>query len=327
MEPNNNTAPEGTTSPNQPNNNSAPEEAHISSQQNNTTPNQPTKSSTDAGDIILGHPKSQKPLIWCLGILTLISLVAAVVFAYLYFTPPNNSQSNTQSQTQETKKDDEPDSPLPTVAEVRRLLSEKYKFKEEGGGDLCFSRESIACGMDDFSQESKIQYTIFNIDDSKYTISTSNDDSPLIVKSIKYEELNNQFKNFFGSTEEIEKKDYLFKNAISEVIYRQEDDSFEIKFLDGLGGMSSVEMFNKIVEIKKTENGFSATILRVDFDQAAHSTDPNSIFESSNGTTKFYNMLLSDEDKNTIKESLSAYEFRFIDEEGEYKLSSIRKIQ
>ena len=326
MEPNN-TAPEGNTPLGQPNNNTAPGEASPSSPTNDMTPSQPVKNRADTGDIILGPPKSQKPLIWCLGILALIGLVAAVVFAYLYFTPPNNSQSNTQSQTQETEKDDEPDSPLPTVAEVRRLLSEKYKFKEEGVGDLCFSRESIACGMDDFSQESKIQYTIFNIDDSKYTISTSNDDSPLIVKSIKYEELNNQFKNFFGSTEEIEKKDYLFKNAISEVIYRQEDDSFEIKFLDGLGGMSSVEMFNKIVGIKKTENGFSATILRVDFDQAAHSTDPNSIFESSNGTTKFYNMLLSDEDKNTIKESLSAYEFRFIDEEGGYKLSSIRKIQ
>ena len=326
MEPNN-TAPEGNTPLGQPNNNTAPGEASPSSPTNDMTPSQPVKNRADTGDIILGPPKSQKPLIWCLGILALIGLVAAVVFAYLYFTPPNNSQSNTQSQTQETEKDDEPDSPLPTVAEVRRLLSEKYKFKEEGVGDLCFSRESIACGMDDFSQESKIQYTIFNIDDSKYTISTSNDGSPLIVKSIKYGELNNQFKNFFGSTEEIEKKDYLFKNAISEVIYRQEDDSFEIKFLDGLGGMSSVEMFNKIVGIKKTENGFSATILRVDFDQAAHSTDPNSIFESSNGTTKLYNMLLSDEDKNTIKESLSAYDFRFIDEEGGYKLSSIRKIQ
>lgn len=326
MEPNN-TAPEGNTPLGQPNNSAAPEEASPSSPTNDMTPSQPVKNRADTGDIILGPPKSQKPLIWCLGILALISLVAAVVFAYLYFTPPNNSQSNTQSQTQETKKDDEPDSSLPTVAEVRRLLSEKYKFKEEGVGDLCFSRESIACGMDDFSQESKIQYTIFNIDDSKYTISTSNDGSPLIVKSIKYEELNNQFKDFFGSTEEIEKKDYLFKNAISEVIYRQEDDSFEIKFLDGLGGMSSVEMFNKIVGIEKTENGFSATILRVNFDQAAHSTDPNSIFESSNGTTKFYDMLLSDEDKNTIKESLSAYEFRFIDEEGGYKLYSIRKIQ
>ena len=326
MEPNN-TAPEGNTPLGQPNNSAAPEEASPSSLSNDMTPSQPVKNRADTGDIILGPPKSQKPLIWCLSILTLISLVAAVVFAYLYFTPPNNSQSNTQSQAQETKKDDEPDIPLPTVAEVRRLLSEKYKFKEEGVGDLCFSKESIACGMDDFSQESKIQYTIFNIDDSKYAISTSNDGSPLIVKSIKYEELNNQFKDFFGSTEEIEKKDYLFKNAISEVIYRQEDDSFEIKFLDGLGGMSSVEMFNKIVGIKKTENGFSATILRVDFGQAAHSTDPNSIFESSNGTTKFYNMLLSDEDKNTIKESLSAYEFRFIDEEDGYKLSSIRKIQ
>ena len=326
MEPNN-MAPEGNAPLGQPNNNAAPEEASHSSLTNDMTPSQPVKNRADTGDIILGPPKSQKPLIWCLGILALISLVAAAVFAYLYFTPPNNSQSNTQSQAQETKKDDELDSTLPTVAEVRRLLSEKYKFKEEGGGDLCFSRESIACGMDDFSQESKIQYTIFNIDDSKYTISTSNDGSPLIVKSIKYEELNNQFKDFFGSTEEIEKKDYLFKNAISEVIYRQEDDSFEIKFLDGLGGMSSVEMFNKIVGIKKTENGFSATILRVDFDQAAHSTDPNSVFESSNGTTKLYNILLSDEDKNTIKESLSAYEFRFIDEEGGYKLSSIQKMQ
>ena len=97
MEPNNNKAPEGTASPNQPNNNSAPEEAHISSQPNNTTPNQPTKSSADTGDIILGHPKSQKPLTWCLGILALISLVAAAVFAYLYFSAPQNTSSTSSS--------------------------------------------------------------------------------------------------------------------------------------------------------------------------------------------------------------------------------------
>ena len=115
MEPNNNTAPEGTASPDQPNNNSVPEEAHISSQPNNATPNQLTKSSADAGDIILGHPKSQKPLIWCLGILALIGLVAAAVFAYLYFTTstsnpaptPNNNQSSNASEeptiTEETE--------------------------------------------------------------------------------------------------------------------------------------------------------------------------------------------------------------------------------
>ena len=92
MEPNN-MAPEGNAPLGQPNSNTAPEEASPLSLSNDMTPSQPVKNRADTGDIILGPPKSQKPLIWCLGILTLISLVAAAVFAYLYFTAPQDTSS------------------------------------------------------------------------------------------------------------------------------------------------------------------------------------------------------------------------------------------
>lgn len=92
MEPNN-MAPEGNAPLGQPNNNTAPEEASPSSLSNDMTPSQPVKNRADTGDIILGPPKSQKPLIWCLGILALIGLVAAAVFAYLYFTAPQETSS------------------------------------------------------------------------------------------------------------------------------------------------------------------------------------------------------------------------------------------
>ena len=92
MEPNN-TVPEGNTPLGQPNNHAAPEEASPSRLSSDMTPSQLVKNRADTGDIILGPPKSQKPLIWCLGILALISLIAAAVFAYLYFSAPQNTSS------------------------------------------------------------------------------------------------------------------------------------------------------------------------------------------------------------------------------------------
>ena len=100
MEPNN-MAPEGNAPLGQPNNNIVPERASPSSPSNDMTPSQPVKNRADTGDIILGPPKSQKPLVWCLGILTLISLVAAAVFAYLYFSAPQNtSRTPTTSESE-----------------------------------------------------------------------------------------------------------------------------------------------------------------------------------------------------------------------------------
>ncbi len=89
----NNTAPEGNTPLGQPNNGAAPREASPSGLTDDMTPSQPVKNRADTGNIILGSPKSQKHLIWCLGILALIGLVAAAVFAYLYFTAPQDTSS------------------------------------------------------------------------------------------------------------------------------------------------------------------------------------------------------------------------------------------
>ena len=114
-QPNSDTTPEGNAPLGQPNSDTTPEEASPSSLSNDMTPSQPVKNRADTGDIILGPPKSQKPLIWCLGILALISLIAAAVFAYLYFATstsnpaptPNNNQSSTASEEPTTTEETE----------------------------------------------------------------------------------------------------------------------------------------------------------------------------------------------------------------------------
>ena len=69
-------------------------------------PTIPTESTESLKPVPQSEPKStksSKPLIWCLAILATISIVAAVVFAYLYFTAttqsPNPNSNNNQSST------------------------------------------------------------------------------------------------------------------------------------------------------------------------------------------------------------------------------------
>ncbi|MBR3137851.1 hypothetical protein IKG41_00690 [Candidatus Saccharibacteria bacterium] len=90
----------------EPNNSPAPTEAPTSTAEP-VSPTQPIKS-----EPIKPNPiTSSKTLIWCLSILAIIGIVAAVVFAYLYFTVPtalpasptsdNQSSTSTESETDE----------------------------------------------------------------------------------------------------------------------------------------------------------------------------------------------------------------------------------
>ena len=69
-------------------------------------PTIPTESTESLKPVSQSEPKStksSKPLIWCLAILATIGIVAAAVFAYLYFTAttqsPNPNSNNNQSST------------------------------------------------------------------------------------------------------------------------------------------------------------------------------------------------------------------------------------
>ncbi|MBR2754017.1 hypothetical protein IKD82_02565 [Candidatus Saccharibacteria bacterium] len=102
------------------NNNPVPPETPTSK---TITPDVPLSSTPP---INLSKPaKSSKPLIWCLAILATIGIVAAAVFAYLYFTTPtspipNDNQSSTTSEEPTTTEETEI-----TDTYIIRDLSEK----------------------------------------------------------------------------------------------------------------------------------------------------------------------------------------------------------
>ena len=95
MEPNNNPVPEvpisETPAPEAPTISVEPIDAH------KPAPQPEPKSA-----------KSNKPLIWCLAILAIIGIVAAIVFAYLYFTSPVPAPTPAPSNNQSSTTSDEP---------------------------------------------------------------------------------------------------------------------------------------------------------------------------------------------------------------------------
>ena len=275
-----------------------------------------------------GPRKTPKALVLALSFFAIAGIATAAVFAYLYFSNQNNNTLCLDSEKNELAGGDTEtvEGLTPTISEVRQLLNEKYKFKEEEGS-LCYTKGRISCAIENFDNDSKIQFTILNVDDSLLVEKGYDEAHSTITKNIKYEDLNNQFKHLFGLAEDIDKKNYSFeKNAITGMTYLQEDDSFDIQFLDGLGGATPIMKYNKITGVNNTKDGFSATILTVNYNEAPHSDEPDPLFESSSSGTVAYHIMMSEEDKNTIKGSLSAYRFNFITEDGEHKLTSIEKL-
>lgn len=110
MEPNNNPVPEAPVSETP-----APEAPTISVEPIDSPKPTPQPEPKPA--------KSNKPLIWCLAILAIIGIVAAIVFAYLYFTTPTTPAS-TSNNNQSSTTTDEPTTVEETeiMAEVRQLV-------------------------------------------------------------------------------------------------------------------------------------------------------------------------------------------------------------
>ena len=94
------------------NNNPAPSEAPTPEANVQEVPSFPTQPAEPIQPTSQSDPKptkSSKPVIWCLAILATIGIVAAIIFAYLYFTTPTNpSPAPTNPSTSTTEPTTEP---------------------------------------------------------------------------------------------------------------------------------------------------------------------------------------------------------------------------
>lgn len=262
--------------------------------------------------------KSTKPLIIILAILFVLSLGTAAVFAYLYFS--NNSQTlastpnTTPEITEPTEPENEPETNTVSIAQVESLLRDKYKFD---------ARETVFIDgwpryIEKLNQADKILFTIYQLWDNGI---------PAAVQNISFDDFNNTYVYYFGSTEPLEKKDYQLDSVISKIIYRPENDSFDIYFPDGIGGVSFTRLLSKVNNVTATKDGFKATILAVTIDSRVQQDAEEFLGKSSQGDGKwFYEIIMADDVLEEIRDSLSAYEFNFVNDDDEYKLVSIEKI-
>lgn len=262
--------------------------------------------------------QTNKALIIILSILLALSLGATAVFAYLYFS--NNSQTlastpNTTSEiTEPTEPEDEPETNTMSITQVESLLRDKYKFD---------ARETVFIDgwpryIEKLDQADKILFTIYRLWDNGI---------PATVQNISFDDFNNTYVYYFGSTEPLEKKDYQLNSVISKIIYRPENDSFDIYFPDGIGGVSFTRLLSKVNNVTATKDGFKATILAVTIDSRVQQDAEEFLGKSSQGDGKwFYEIIMADDVLEEIRDSLSAYEFNFVNDDDEYKLVSIEKI-
>ena len=273
-------------------------------------------------------PKSKKALIWCLSILTVIALAAATVFAYLYFTQPKTVSEVTTvteeiNETETTEESSKNNKAIPSPAEIAKLLSDKYDLKEEDT-TLCYGTK-IACSMNDFDTNAKIQFTIDSASDNLFSNEKEIEGGTVITREIKYDDLNNLFQDYFSSSESIAKEDRELTpgGAILGIKYLPESDSFEVRFANGLGGTSTAGFFNKVVEVKGNEERFEAIVLSVIVNHVAYLSEASHL--DYNGGN-FHVSVLLPEEIDKIVDSLSAYRLFFTEENGEYKLTSIEKL-
>ena len=295
METNNNVAPSATPAP-EPTVPEAP-----------TPSDTPTKSSEPALQPDPTPAKSPKPLTWCLAFLAVIGIVAAAIFAYLYFTTPTPSTPNNSqgSNLPETEKDtpssaDEEIAISVTLEEAKTLLSDKYKF-------LSVERpmyDGWYKYMENFDQATKILFTIHQTEDKFESEASST--SPSIRGEISFDDFNSEYIYYFGSEEPLEKKTYQLdsNNYIREITYVPENDRFVVNFPDGIGGTTPVRRIHKVISVSDTKDGFKAIIASTTIN---YETDP-----------------YGHEDE--IAEGLSVYEFYFTKENDDYVLSSIKKL-
>lgn len=271
-------------------------------------------------------PEKPKGLIATTIILAILAIGGIATAIYFYLNASSEAANNSELQAKikllesetgsklveknenntKTTVVEQSTSPL-SVAEATKLLEEKYDFHSEES-TLCHGGR-IVCALDNFDKDKKIEFVILHAPDELFT--NRREESSSYVLNIKYDDLSSLYNKYFGSKERIDKEDHDFEkhSALGKMNYLPESDSFDIEFRTGFGGLSPVYLFSKVVETNKTQDGFSATMTSVLLNQAPISEE------------------YLEQHLKEVKESLSVYKFNFVEEDGDYKLVSIKKVE
>ena len=209
----------------------------------------------------------------------------------------------------------------PSISEVEGILKNKYEFANIQSGFT-----GIFKHLDDFDENTKIGLIVHMLLNN--APGESSPDFSEILKNISYEELNKQYQFYFGNDSNIAKEDLTFTDILGliKMEYDQANDNFIVHFADGLGGVTFIYQLNKVIQVKGSQDKFTATVVTVDLDTMVSQSADEYLNTSDYGGNKFYDIIMPEETLEEIQESLSAYDFNFIKEDGEPKLISIEKL-
>jgi len=212
---------------------------------------------------------------------------------------------------------------VPSKMDITEVLNDKYGVKEFNDSSCGGSTMTSLFDHEEFGDKFKLGFIIeknfFNIQEMQY-----NDcDGLCEYKTISYDEINKKNHLYFGNSNDLEKKDYddLHIMGLGEAKYIEETDSFRIKYLGGLGcAYIPVGFYVNIANVEADEDAFTALASVFYLD----ATEATSFGEHlSNCDSSAYNCPIVD--MESLKTENSIYEFKFIEEDGEYKLTGVTK--
>ena len=304
MEPNNNSAPEVPVSETP-----APEAPTVSTEPTDAPKPTPQPEAKPA--------KSNKPLIWCLAILAIIGIVAAAVFAYLYFTTPttpaptpNNNQSSTIEQTA-TNEDNSSASVIKSEKidnEVAQNIIDPY-IKNFGTFDNLLDY--------DFDVNSKLKVTFDNVDTNRII--------PIgdYQFDISYYDINETYKHLFGDEADLEKISYEppFLNQ-----FTFDNDRFHIE-PSGIGGTGG-KMFSIVKEARYEDGTLTVDVYHDSIpwcaDDEDEKTDYCYIRDNASTPALFVETVKQKFEKHG--DNIPVYEMVFKENAGHYVLKGYKKL-
>lgn len=255
------------------------------------------------------------------AVITSILAVAGVAFGVYGMLGPVEEPVAPGDISQE--EDQEAES-VPSVAEVTKLLADKYGFD---GAEMLLFNDSLAENLDDFGLEAKLMIVTMDKStvDNSYEKCDYREEIGSCVYKVGYDKFNERYHYYFAG-EDLAKTDYDLANRIPyKLVYLADTDEFEVYFPDGgIGGYSTKYLIGKVSSVRATIDGYVATVVTAEIDTKI---DGDYDGAYSTGDDKWTNyVMISEEDLAKIQDSLSAYEFEFVVEDGESKLVNIRKI-
>ncbi len=270
--------------------------------------------------------KSNKPLLAITIVTSVLALVGIGFGVYGMLQDNNrncpNTSNDTVCPTTDSSSQQKPTTQTaPSTAEITKLLEDKYGLKPVTNtfGD------TLVGYLDDFDESAKIVQTIYAansiLSEAQYP-----SEAPMYIRTVSYDVFNNAYKQYFAG-EDLKKQDYDLKAiGVTKIVYLPEEDKYEIYYRDGLGGYSFVDKIVKVMDTAGTENGFVATVATATIDTQVKQDASMSVSKVGYGDgSEYYYILIPNEDMSEIYDSVSLYDFSFVNENGEYKLASIQK--